>query len=196
MFSHTCVSRIDLLENTFLSPGTLVFPSPKKPTLLKFQIGLEYMDTFKQLVLGLSTPQDSLQIILLRIDRKGMIDDVISYRIWRHLCKKYLLTRSSWICDVPHYCVHCNHIIYHTEVYEETFNVNSTENSSNIVNYLKVIVRKLSLQLNGKLWWISRRFRTLIWRPGDTVQNLESPGLSGRVDSTAVHIRNPKVLPG
>ena len=23
----------------------------------------------------------------------------------------------------------------------------------------------------------------LIWRPGDTVQNLESPGLSGRVDS-------------
>ena len=81
MFSHTCVSRIDLLENTFLCPGTLVFPSPKKPTLLKFQIGLEYMDTFKQLVLGLSIPQDSLQIILLRIDREGMIDDVISYSI-------------------------------------------------------------------------------------------------------------------
>ena len=196
MFSHTCVSRIDLLENTFLSQGTLVFPSPKKPTLLKFQIGLEYMDTFKQLVLGLSTPQDSLQIILLRIDREGMIDDVISYSIWRHLCKKYLLTRSSWICDVPHYCAHCNHIIYHTKVYEETFNVSSIENSSNIANYLKVIVRKLSLQLNGKLWWISRRFRTLIWRPGDTVQNLESPGLSGRVDGTVVHIRNPKVLPG
>ena len=110
-----------------------------------------------------------------------MIDDVISYSIWRHLCKKYLLTRSSWIFDVPHYCVHCNHIIYHTEVYEETFNVNNTE---------------LSLQLNGKLWWISRRFRALIWRAGDTVQNLESPGLSGRVDSTVVHIRNPKVLPG
>ena len=28
------------------------------------------------------------------------------------------------------------------------------------------------------------RYQTLIWRPGDTVQNLESPGLSGRVDST------------
>ena len=39
------------------------------------------MDTFKQLVLGLSIPQDSLQIILLRIDREGMIDDVISYSI-------------------------------------------------------------------------------------------------------------------
>ena len=25
---------------------------------------------------------------------------------------------------------------------------------------------------------------TLIWRPGETVQNLESPGLSGRVDNT------------
>ena len=27
-------------------------------------------------------------------------------------------------------------------------------------------------------------FYSLIWRLGDTVQNLESPGLSGRVDST------------
>ena len=31
------------------------------------------------------------------------------------------------------------------------------------------------------------RFQPLIWRPGDTVQNLESPELSGRVDSAAKH---------
>ena len=36
---------------------------------------------------------------------------------------------------------------------------------------------------NGKLRWFFGRFQTLIWRPGETVQNLESPGLSGRVDS-------------
>ena len=30
------------------------------------------------------------------------------------------------------------------------------------------------------------RSQTLIWRPGDMVQNLETPGLSGRVDSPAV----------
>ena len=39
-----------MLENKSLSPGPLVFPSPKQPTLPKFQIGLEYMDTIKQLV--------------------------------------------------------------------------------------------------------------------------------------------------
>ena len=32
---------------------------------------------------------------------------------------------------------------------------------------------------------IIQDFQTLIWRPGKTVQNLESPGLSGRVDSPA-----------
>ena len=33
---------------------------------------------------------------------------------------------------------------------------------------------------------IIRRFQTLIWRPGETVQNRASPGLSGRVDSTGL----------
>ena len=33
---------------------------------------------------------------------------------------------------------------------------------------------------------LCRRFHTLIWRPGDMVQNLESPGLSGRVDNTVL----------
>ena len=36
---------------------------------------------------------------------------------------------------------------------------------------------------NSKLRRLSGRFQTLIWRPGDTVQNLECPELSGRVDS-------------
>ena len=36
-----------------------------------------------------------------------------------------------------------------------------------------------------KIWQLSGRFQTLIWRPGETVQNRESPGLSGRNDSTA-----------
>ena len=42
---------------------------------------------------------------------------------------------------------------------------------------------KSSLQ-KQQLWRLSGRYQTLIWRPGDTVQNLESPGLSGRVDNT------------
>ena len=36
-----------------------------------------------------------------------------------------------------------------------------------------------------KIWQLSGRFQTLIWRPGETVQNRESPGLSRRNDSTA-----------
>ena len=49
------------------------------------------------------------------------------------------------------------------------------------------IVGKSSLHWrNGKLWRLSGRFYTLIWRPGDTVQNLEySPRLSGTIDSSA-----------
>ena len=53
--------------------------------------------------------------------------------------------------------------------------------------YLKLyfFCHKVNSTRNGKLWWLSGRFQTLIWRPGKTVQNLESPGLSGRVDSPA-----------
>ena len=54
-------------------------------------------------------------------------------------------------------------------------------NSSNNKNCLKFHYQKVQSWKNGKLSW---RFQTLILRPGDTVQNLESPGLSGRVDST------------
>ena len=45
------------------------------------------------------------------------------------------------------------------------------------------MVGKSSLQ-EIATWGLPGRYQTLIWRPGDTVQKLESPGLSGRVDST------------
>ena len=74
----------------------------------------------------------------------------------------------------------------HTEVYEETFDVNikiaqTTQNSWNFN-----IVGKSSL-LKWRKCKLRRsfvRFRTLIWRPRDTFQKLEYPGLFGGVDST------------
>ena len=52
----------------------------------------------------------------------------------------------------------------------------------NISNFM---VGKSSLQEIAPLAIIlSGRYQTLIWRPGDTVQTLESPTLSGRVDRT------------
>ena len=73
---------------------------------------------------GCQTPR--LQI--LRIDREGVIDDLISHGIWR-LCSK----NTRWpdrheyamFHIIAYLLVHCNGIINHTEVYEETFDVNS-----------------------------------------------------------------------
>ena len=45
----------------------------------------------------------------------------------------------------------------------------------------KIFEISLSESQIYKKWRLSRRFQTLIWRLGETVQNLESPGLSGRV---------------
>ena len=50
---------------------------------------------------------------------------------------------------------------------------------------LNFTVGKLILQ-EIQFWQLSGRCLTLIWRAGDTVQNLESAGLSGRVESTGV----------
>ena len=50
-------------------------------------------------------------------------------------------------------------------------------------HFSNFMARKSSLQ-KLLLWRLSGRYQTLIWRPGDMVQNLESPGLSRRVDST------------
>ena len=67
----------------------------------------------------------------------------------------------------------------HTGVCEEAFDVNSkiAQKMQNIWNFIVESTR------NGKLRRLSGRFQTLIWRPGETVQKLESPRLSGRVDS-------------
>ena len=44
---------------------------------------------------------------------------------------------------------------------------------------MRVHCQKVESTRNGKHF----RFQTLIWRPGETVQNLESRVFSGRVDS-------------
>ena len=75
---------------------------------------------------------------------------------------------------------------WHARVCEETFNVNSKIDQirQNMSNFF---VRKLiESTRNGKLWRLSGRFQTLIWRVGETFQNLESPGLSERVNSPAI----------
>ena len=51
-------------------------------------------------------------------------------------------------------------------------------------NIWKFIVQKASLQEMANFQWLFGRCHTLIWRPGDMVQNLESSRLSGRVDGT------------
>ena len=49
----------------------------------------------------------------------------------------------------------------------------------------------LTLQEMAKLGDYQGGFHTLTWRLGDTVQNLVSPGLSGRDDSTASGADSP-----
>ena len=60
-------------------------------------------------------------------------------------------------------------------------------------NIWNFIVGKLSLQEMVNFDNYPGDFILVIWRPGDTVQNLESPGLSRRVDST-VYIWNVNQL--
>ena len=80
-----------------------------------------------------------------------------------------------------HYCLYYNGI-------PGFLRKGSMLNSSNNAKYLKFGWQKVESIRNCKLRQLSGRFQTLIWRPGETVQNLESSGLSGRVDSTAVRI--------
>ena len=79
-----------------------------------------------------------------------------------------------------------NHIIlYITMAYGSLWGNGQCQqkNSSKNAKYLKFHCQKVEYTRNGKLRQLSGRFQTLIWRPGETVQNLESPGLSGRIDS-------------
>ena len=71
-----------------------------------------------------------------------------------------------------------------TQVYEKTFNVNSkiAQTMQNIWNF---IVEKSTLQENGTSVIIREISDSkFIWKLGDAVQNLESAGFPGRVDST------------
>ena len=54
------------------------------------------------------------------------------------------------------------------------------QTTQNIWNFID---RKSNLQEMANFGNYPGRFQTLIWRPGETVQNLESPGLSRKVDS-------------
>ena len=82
-----------------------------------------------------------------------------------------------------------NHIvaysIMHTGGYKETLYVNSIKIAQTTQNILNFIVGKSTLHDLAKFGDYQGGFHTLTWRLGDTVQNLVSPGLSGRVDSTA-----------
>ena len=72
-----------------------------------------------------------------------------------------------------------NHIIilqWHVCVYEETFDANMkiAQTTQNTIVEILLSERRVCRR-NGKLPRLSRRFDTLIWRPGDMVQNLEPP---------------------
>ena len=45
--------------------------------------------------------------------------------------------------------------------------------------------QRVESKTNSKLRQLSGRLQTSIWRPGETVQNVETPRLSGTVDSPA-----------
>ena len=71
-----------------------------------------------------------------------------------------------------------------TQVYEKACNVNSkiAQTMQSIWNF---IVEKSTLQENGTSVIIREISDSkFIWKLGDAVQNLESPGFPGRVDST------------
>ena len=96
--------------------------------------------------------------------------------------KRYARKRCCWNCNIwpnwftshqSHYCLYYNGIPEFVR----------KRSMLNVVQYLKFHCQKVESTRNGKLRRLSGRFQTLIWRPGEMVQNLESPGLSGRVDS-------------
>ena len=149
-----------------------------------------------------------LGLQILRIDREGMIDDVITHGTWRYLCEKYLLTpivtnlRQRWhktrekmlsafvTFDLVGFTSHQYIIIlqWYSGFYDETFVVNikkaqTTKTVELLLSECRIFWRNGKLKLRR----LSGRFQTVISRPGDKVQTLESPGLSGTVDSTACY---------
>ena len=128
-----------------------------------------------------------------------------SWCIVRHLYKKYSLNSDAtnwqwhkmhktmlvalqqltWLVYFPPLRLLYITLAYHE--FRKRFMLILIKIAQTMQNTWHFIVGKSSLYWrNGKLWRLSGRFYTLIWRPGDTVQNLEySPRLSGRIDSSA-----------
>ena len=113
-----------------------------------------------------------------------LLNNYFSMFVWLHEIKWHLLylmtqnarKRCCWHCNIwPITLLLISKL--HTRVYEETFNVNIKiiiiQITQNIWNFT---VGKSSLQEMVNFWRLSGRFHTIIWRPGDTVQNLESHG--------------------
>ena len=73
------------------------------------------------------------------------------------------------------------------------FDVNSKIAQTKHLYLKKFHCQKVDSTRNGKPWRLSMRFQTLTWRLGEMVQNLESPGLSGRVDSPVYTVK-PRFL--
>ena len=69
------------------------------------------------------------------------------------------------------------------------FDVNSKIAQTKLLYLKKFHCQKVDSTRNGKPWRLSMRFQTLTWRLGEMVQNLESPGLSARVDSPVYTVK-------
>ena len=70
---------------------------------------------------------------IMRIDREGIIDDIIMHQTWRHLCKKtcekdvvgIVTFVPDWFTFHQAHCCLYNLLQWHTRVFEETFSVKS-----------------------------------------------------------------------
>ena len=119
----------------------------------------------------------------------AMAHDIISEKN----CKK----RFCWNCNIlillayfpPTTLLLTCILQWHTRVCEEMFDVNSKIAQTKHQYLKKFHCQKVDSTRNGKPWRLSTRFQTLTWRLGEMVQNLESPGLSGRVDSPVYTVK-------
>ena len=97
---------------------------------------------------------------------------------WHKMCKKdvVVIVTFDLIGLLPTNHMTPYQLQWHTGISEKTFDVN-IKISQTMQNRWNFNARR---RRNGKLQQLSGRCHTLIWRLGDTVENLESPGLSGK----------------
>ena len=109
---------------------------------------------------------------------------------WRHIARHMKSIEQKVLCDSDR-CKYpikqfiLSHIIASITMACQslwrTSHVNSKITSSNAK---KIKILRSESWVYKKWQTLVERFLTRIWRLGDMVQNLESPGFSGRVDST------------